>query len=462
MQAQRLTVASLVITSLDPAAPGGFTLATGGAEPAVAASGTSYLVAWRTGTDDVAAVHVRPATGALVDAAPLTVAGTADHEYGAAVSWDGAQYLVSWTSHPQLSPALATHVRLLPEAAGLGVGTVTDLGIPGQALAAAFDGTYHVLPLLVDGIGGPEVHAVRVSTAGALVDDFVVAPSDVGAPAVARGPGQQLLIAYHAFIDRAPYGPTRHVFGRLVVPCASAAECDDGDPCTVDSCDVAAGGCRHVTYACTPGECEASAVCDGSGGCLTTAQSDGVACADEGLTCTTDACQAGACRHAVQDGWCAISGQCVTAGTVDPADGCRRCDPAASTGAWSPVVGCFDAGAPDAGPTDAPPASDDAPPAASDAPPAPDAPPDAPPAPTDAPPTPTDGSLPPADGPVGAADGGASPDAGAGGTAGGGCGCRAGADAGSPGLVLAAVALALALVGARRRRSRRPCGQRTR
>jgi hypothetical protein len=67
-------------------------------------------------------------------------------------------------------------------------------------------------------------------------------------------------------------------------PCAGAAECDDGNPCTVDACDT--GNCTH------------------------TACADGTAC-DDGLYCTTvDACQSGVC-----------------VGTGSPCgDGCARCD----------------------------------------------------------------------------------------------------------------------------------------
>jgi len=59
--------------------------------------------------------------------------------------------------------------------------------------------------------------------------------------------------------------------------CTKASDpCDDGKPCTTDSCDVAAGKCKHVL---PPGVC--------------CAPSD---CADDDI-CTSDDCVDGACRH---------------------------------------------------------------------------------------------------------------------------------------------------------------------
>jgi hypothetical protein len=66
--------------------------------------------------------------------------------------------------------------------------------------------------------------------------------------------------------------------------------CDDGNPCT--SGDVCTSGvCAGAPYTCTPGECQATSVCDGAGGCTTTASEDGTACpggvCDDGVCCNT-------------------------------------------------------------------------------------------------------------------------------------------------------------------------------
>jgi LmbE family N-acetylglucosaminyl deacetylase len=87
------------------------------------------------------------------------------------------------------------------------------------------------------------------------------------------------------------------VFGRLVQPpCATDAECDDGDPCTVDACD--AGRCAPQPAADGAG-CGDDDACNGvercrAGACERLPPPD---CAD-GDPCTTDVCLAGGqCGH---------------------------------------------------------------------------------------------------------------------------------------------------------------------
>jgi DNA-binding beta-propeller fold protein YncE len=59
---------------------------------------------------------------------------------------------------------------------------------------------------------------------------------------------------------------------------------------------------------------------------------------DDGLSCTTDSCAAGACKHTVQAGSCAIAGVCYAAGATAPQDPCKVCDPAAASGDWTRAV----------------------------------------------------------------------------------------------------------------------------
>ncbi|HLY39188.1 MAG TPA: hypothetical protein VKU61_14180 [Candidatus Binatia bacterium] len=73
---------------------------------------------------------------------------------------------------------------------------------------------------------------------------------------------------------------------------AGCADCDDGDPCTVDSCDAAFLTCTHHPAA------------------------DGTACTPDSVFCTDDHCVAGVCAHVPSDARC-DDGACVM----------RRCDP---------------------------------------------------------------------------------------------------------------------------------------
>ncbi len=174
----------------------------------------------------------------------------------------------------------------------------------------------------------------------------------------------------------------------------TGAPCDDGDACSVaDQCVV--GGCQGTSYscddglACTDDACSgdgactsviAAGVCAIDGGCFAdgatgpvpctvcapelsndrwsvavsgTPCDDGEACTtgdvcvdgsciggtlgcDDGLDCTVDACEAGACKTTVVEGFCVIAGACVAAGT--PGEPCLVCAPLVSTAAWTPAT----------------------------------------------------------------------------------------------------------------------------
>lgn len=59
---------------------------------------------------------------------------------------------------------------------------------------------------------------------------------------------------------------------------------------------------------------------------------------DDGLSCTADSCSAGACKHTVQAGSCAIAGVCYVTGATAPQDPCKLCDPAAASEDWTRTV----------------------------------------------------------------------------------------------------------------------------
>ncbi len=135
---------------------------------------------------------------------------------------------------------------------------------------------------------------------------------------------------------------------------------DDGNPATLDVCD-GLGACTHGPQGqCTIGgqavaagaanpddACQACDPASSTSGWSNRVQ--GFPCADDGLACTRDACDgAGACQHALFAG-CLIAGACESAGDLDPSNDCRACDPAVSTGAYSPRAkgeACADDGDP--------------------------------------------------------------------------------------------------------------------
>lgn len=110
-------------------------------------------------------------------------------------------------------------------------------------------------------------------------------------------------------------------------PCAN---CDDGNPCTTDSCSN--GNCVHQAAAgpCTDNNaCTVGDACT-AGGCSGQPKD----CAD-GSPCTTDSCQGGSCQHAVQEGSCDDGNVC----TKDSC-GSKGCVHAHQPGACEDGDGC--------------------------------------------------------------------------------------------------------------------------
>jgi len=154
--------------------------------------------------------------------------------------------------------------------------------------------------------------------------------------------------------------------------------CDDSLACTADSCD-GKGGCLHVPvpdYCVIDGACiEAMTYQPGSHQCSRckpavdsanwTPVADGLACddgdactlldscqqgvckssqskaCDDGLPCTTDACDPGSgkCTNQVLPDWCLVAGTCFFAGTAPSGlEGqCKACDPDKTSAAWTPL-----------------------------------------------------------------------------------------------------------------------------
>ena len=104
----------------------------------------------------------------------------------------------------------------------------------------------------------------------------------------------------------------------LAPACSSGAECDDGNPCTVDAC-ASAGVCAHTPLSC-----------------------------DDGLACTIDTCEpsSGGCLHPPDparctDGlWCNGTETCDPASPVADQDGCAPGPAPCGGGLGCQVVTC--------------------------------------------------------------------------------------------------------------------------
>lgn len=127
--------------------------------------------------------------------------------------------------------------------------------------------------------------------------------------------------------------------GVVTCECRRDDDCvPDDDPCTDDRCEE--GHCVHPYNqapcddgdGCTSGDACLDGVCmPGARVC----QCDGDARCDDGIPCTEDRCLEGVCVNALSIETCLIQGQCVAAGTSEPGNPCRACDPETSTDDWS-------------------------------------------------------------------------------------------------------------------------------
>ncbi|NOT00389.1 MAG: hypothetical protein HOP29_07150 [Phycisphaerales bacterium] len=140
----------------------------------------------------------------------------------------------------------------------------------------------------------------------------------------------------------------------------SANSCNDSRACTLDSCDENGDACLHNVIAGTcyiddvcylNGETNPTNECQSCNSAMSaidwTNDPNGAACATDGLTCTSDQCQAGVCDHALQGGTCLIGGVCFNAGNLNPGNDCENCDPGSATTDWSFVAdgtGCAEDG----------------------------------------------------------------------------------------------------------------------
>jgi hypothetical protein len=121
------------------------------------------------------------------------------------------------------------------------------------------------------------------------------------------------------------------------------AGCDDGWGCSLDSC--VNGLCSHLPE---PGNCitdqgcipvgahplaNPCVVCQSTDLLGPTPQSEGTPCPDDGITCTADLCEGGACVHTNMPGTChRADGSCVSVG--EPITPCLTC---VDTGVGAPM-----------------------------------------------------------------------------------------------------------------------------
>ncbi len=230
------------------------------------------------------------------------------------------------------------------------VGVRKSTGLPGPmrtelswaTATITVDGTAHVVPL-VDVFGHGVFGQLNIcftgSNAGAI-DASADTPSLPAPPNSMSWSGElpcsvdlSAVIGPYTLLvtatDGASIGADAHT-GTLTTASSlsfGTGSCDDGDPCTVDTCG--ANGCSHTPVTCGGGDaCHEAGTCDpATGQCVNLPKPNGTAC-DDGDACTQgDACHAGSCMPGTPV-VCAAGDACHDGGTCDPATG--QCSNAAA------------------------------------------------------------------------------------------------------------------------------------
>jgi hypothetical protein len=122
----------------------------------------------------------------------------------------------------------------------------------------------------------------------------------------------------------------------------SALACDDGVPCSLDSCDEATDQCKHARsdVLCDDGDLCTDDACDLALGCV---HVDNLAACDDGNACTAgDSCKGGLCGAGAPVG--CDDGVACTIDACDPASGCTHADACPAGQVCSAANGACEAG----------------------------------------------------------------------------------------------------------------------
>jgi hypothetical protein len=159
--------------------------------------------------------------------------------------------------------------------------------------------------------------------------------------ACAQGPSGALRCAGAVPVDCDDGIPCSQDSCDPVTGCVHQGTCDDGNPCTTDGCDLAAGACTHTpsSAACDDGNnCTSDDRCQPTGACAGTA----ISC-DDGLACTDDTCDpATGCVHAenCDDGTDCTSDHCSATGCTFVMQVGLPCSPGTSDRCIQCPFGC--------------------------------------------------------------------------------------------------------------------------
>jgi hypothetical protein len=208
--------------------PNGIALTSGSGDqllPSVAFGTSNYLVVWEDVTGGMLDIHgarVSP-VGQVLDTTPIIITTNPYGQSYPSVAFGADKFLVVWmdirngTDYDVYACRVSLDGTLL-DPDGIAVSTVTE----GQQFpAVAFDGVNFevVWEDSRQSYENYDIYGAKVSPDGVVVDTIVVTmqPDNQRAPAIARGPGSQTLVAYSGWTDHINGRPaaTMRAWGKL-------------------------------------------------------------------------------------------------------------------------------------------------------------------------------------------------------------------------------------------------------
>jgi len=177
--------------------------------PALSWDGVNWLIVWqdrRGGDWDIRAARVSP-QGAILDTAGITVSAASGAQTSPAVAYGGGEFLLVWEDGR--SGQVIYGARVTPQGTVLDPGGILIASGPAamSTPAVTFDGSDFTVVWMDDrpGAAVSDIYGARVSPQGTVIDTFpVVRDQDYqGYPALARGSGNQVFLAYEGWTVRA-------------------------------------------------------------------------------------------------------------------------------------------------------------------------------------------------------------------------------------------------------------------
>jgi len=191
--------------------------------PALVYDGADFLVAWedgRGGSYDIYGARVTPA-GLVLDSSGIVIAQAARDQYHPAPAFDGTNFLVIWDDYRSGSDdiygARVTPVGTVLDPQGIAISTAADVR---WCPAVAFDGLNYLVAWTVGRSGdSSDIYGAWVSPAGAVSGEgrVVGQERDQQSPALCRGSGDQLFLAYEGWagtVNGKTYN-TNRIWGKM-------------------------------------------------------------------------------------------------------------------------------------------------------------------------------------------------------------------------------------------------------